>query len=576
MPKPIQTISVAARTAARAVAAGGKGVGLTSIPAFLLLFGLAVPIALVGSRPASADCGMSEVRSAGNSGRHTYNWVNICDGHRVIVETAYDLASARASEQITGDGWSIKSYRTCTEDPWIYVGSPPQCGGAKVEIIGRELCFALFGRCEETYTKGLPSSAEFLSRAERHILFAQLQNALAMTPPTEVPPPPDPLADEVQDSAQDDGAVVVATVPGIDLAVASMDGPNALQSGLSGTFVVAVKNAGNAAVPLELHIVFGGKLDQTGQIIAGAGLACEVVHDAGINAAVRCTGGQLPRGETTTVTVQGRGQSTAGAGMLIATLNASRSVAETTYDNNLEQFNVAINAGPAPTTPAPPAPPAPPMPQSPPMQVGMCGPPGGMAVVVIPNPNLHTLNVRASPGGTVLTAIEEGSQVSIVGECGPEAAAGFTKPPAGKPSGWCQIDAPVTGCVSAKFLAFGVPGEPAAGLAKAPTKSPPVPAKVAMEFSGEWAASAENVAYTITLQQTGKSVTGDYNGADGSVGKIAGKVSGKVLRFSWIQTDGNRGSGKFALADDGLSFAGSYTFGENPDQADGGWSGIRQ
>ena len=95
----------------------------------------------------------------------------------------------------------------------------------------------------------------------------------------------------------------------------------------------------------------------------------------------------------------------------------------------------------------------------------MCGPPGGMAVVVIPNPNLHKLNVRASPGGTVLTAIEEGSEVSIVGECGPEAAAGITKPPAGTnvPSGWCQIDTPVAGCVSAKFLAFG---GAAAGLAK--------------------------------------------------------------------------------------------------------------
>jgi hypothetical protein len=233
---------------------------------------------------------------------------------------------------------------------------------------------------------------------------------------------------------------------------------------------------------------------------------------------------------------------------------------------------VVATPGPAPTTPAPPTPPAPPMPQSPPMQVGMCGPPGGMAVVVISDPNLHKLNVRASPGGAVLTAIQEGSEVSIVGECGPEAAAGFTKPPAGTsvPSGWCQIDAPVAGCVSAKFLAFG--GQ-AAGLAK---EAPPAPAAAAPTFTGSWDANAQDVAYTMTLTQTAKSVSGSYEGADGSVGKITGKVKGNVLRFAWTQTDGISGSGKFALAEDGQSFAGSYTLGSNPDQADGSWSGLRR
>jgi hypothetical protein len=87
--------------------------------------------------------------------------------------------------------------------------------------------------------------------------------------------------------------------------------------------------------------VFAGKLDQTGQVVAGAGLACAVVHDAGINAALRCTGGQLAAGATAAVVVQGRGQQP-GPGILIATLNASRSVAESNYENNFKQLNVAI------------------------------------------------------------------------------------------------------------------------------------------------------------------------------------------------------------------------------------------
>jgi hypothetical protein len=84
------------------------------------------------------------------------------------------------------------------------------------------------------------------------------------------------------------------------------------------------------------------------------------------------------------------------------------------------------------------------------------------------------------------------------------------------------------------------------------------------------------VGYRITLKQAGKSVTGNYAGADGSIGKITGKVSGNVLRFSWTQTDGSSGAGKFALADDGQSFSGSYTLSNDPDQADGGWNGSRR
>ena len=119
-------------------------------------------------------------------------------------------------------------------------------------------------------------------------------------------------------------------------------GPNSLQAGLSGTFTVGISNRGTVGATVELNIIFAGKLDQTGRIVAGAGLACDVVHDAGINAALRCTGGQLGAGESARVVVQGRGQE-AGNGMLVATLNASRSVEESNYDNNLKQLNITID-----------------------------------------------------------------------------------------------------------------------------------------------------------------------------------------------------------------------------------------
>ena len=127
-----------------------------------------------------------------------------------------------------------------------------------------------------------------------------------------------------------------------DFAVGGMTGPATLIPGLSGTFAVTIRNDGNRAGPLELFLIFGGTLDQAGQIRAGAGLACEIRHDAGINAALRCAGGRLEPKEETTIIVQGRGQS-AGAGMLVATINPSQSLPEHDYGNNFKQLNVTIN-----------------------------------------------------------------------------------------------------------------------------------------------------------------------------------------------------------------------------------------
>jgi hypothetical protein len=127
-----------------------------------------------------------------------------------------------------------------------------------------------------------------------------------------------------------------------DLSVVSVSGPSPLRAGLSGTYTVIIKNSGNVSAAIDLHIVFAKALDQTGQIVAGAGLACAIGHDAGINTGLTCTGGQLAAGATTTVTVQGRGQ-TAGVGILLATINPSHVAQESNYDNNMYQLNVTIN-----------------------------------------------------------------------------------------------------------------------------------------------------------------------------------------------------------------------------------------
>ena len=180
---------------------------------------------------------------------------------------------------------------------------------------------------------------------------------------------------------------------------------------------------------------------------------------------------------------------------------------------------------------------------APPMHAddGSCGGPGATATVVIPEPNLHKLNVRTKPGGNVLGTVPEGEQVTVVGPCGSEAAAGFAKSnkPLGGMAGWCQLDTPVAGCVMAKYLDFSGGGggddagaAPAAGFAKTQPKTE-APAPMGVSFSGRWAANAEDVSYTLSLKQKGNGVSGSFKGSDGSVGTLNGKLQGNVLRFSW-------------------------------------------
>ncbi|WP_245508978.1 MULTISPECIES: hypothetical protein [unclassified Mesorhizobium] len=210
---------------------------------------------------------------------------------------------------------------------------------------------------------------------------------------------------------------------------------------------------------------------------------------------------------------------------------------------------------------------------------GSCG--GRTATVVINQPGLDKLNVRNGPDGQVTGTVPDGQAVSVTGPCGRTAgAAGIiaNKPSSGD-GGWCRISAPVSGCVSARFLKFGggaaALSRSAAGFAKSKGK-PQASASAAAGFVGSWSANADNVAYVLSLNQNGNGVSGRYQGDDGSAGQINGKVSGNVLRFSWVQKDGTRGSGKFTLAADGQSFAGSYNFGNNPDAAEGSWNGTRQ
>lgn len=113
-------------------------------------------------------------------------------------------------------------------------------------------------------------------------------------------------------------APVPAPAPSTAVVSAIANGPATLQTGLSGTYVVTVSNSGGVRAPVELFIIFSGKLEQMGQIRTQGGFDCALQPPAaGITAALRCTGPQVEPGAKFDIVVQGRG-SAPGAGKLLA------------------------------------------------------------------------------------------------------------------------------------------------------------------------------------------------------------------------------------------------------------------
>jgi hypothetical protein len=136
-----------------------------------------------------------------------------------------------------------------------------------------------------------------------------------ITPPA-APAPADPAPQQVP-----------APAPATAVLGAVVNGPATLQAGLSGTYVVTVSNTGGVKAPVELFIIFAGKLEQTG---AQGGSDCQLQSPAaGVNATVRCVL-QLEPGAKSDIVVQGRG-SVSGAGTLLAKIG-----------NDVSQKNVSI------------------------------------------------------------------------------------------------------------------------------------------------------------------------------------------------------------------------------------------
>src|SRR5205807_6032235 len=92
-------------------------------------------------------------------------------------------------------------------------------------------------------------------------------------------------------------------------------------------------------------------------------------------------------------------------------------------------------------------------------------------------------------------------------------------------------------------------------------------------FTGVWdTVAGGNYKYTLTLEQNGKQVTGAYTPGNG---KVEGTVTGNVLRLRWTQDPDLKGSSRLVLSEDGQSFTGMTSTGDDPDVGGHAWNGTR-
>jgi hypothetical protein len=137
----------------------------------------------------------------------------------------------------------------------------------------------------------------------------------------------------------------VATQPALAVAdlVVNSCCSDPVQAGLSNEYNAGVINLGDTATPVELFIILAGQFGEPEhiRIFGELGFECEVRHDVGISAAIRCTG-KLRPGAAVTVQFPARGLAP-GVGKIVVTANPNRSIPDANFDTNFIQRDVTFH-----------------------------------------------------------------------------------------------------------------------------------------------------------------------------------------------------------------------------------------
>lgn len=95
-----------------------------------------------------------------------------------------------------------------------------------------------------------------------------------------------------------------------------------------------------------------------------------------------------------------------------------------------------------------------------------------------------------------------------------------------------------------------------------------------MNVAAVWATTWGSEVCTLTLQQSGTQVTGQYVTTGAPPGAVDGTMEGNVLTGTWTDAGGSIGGMRLSFSEDGRSFVGTWGSGGSYDDG-GDWNGRR-
>lgn len=188
-------------------------------------------------------------------------------------------------------------------------------------------------------SSGLPFSMAGLDDHSRHVLAAQLQNALNQLQQPAPASAFNPATSATNIARNGRTYVGLTGAPKADLVAAGFSGPGALAAGDAANYTATIRNDGaDVNGQVEFTISMLAPLSNIDLLpVQAPGFNC-----TSSSAMIDCRGGTLAQGQSATMSFSAYANA-AGSGKLLLNVNPNNTVAESNTANNSAVLTVAIN-----------------------------------------------------------------------------------------------------------------------------------------------------------------------------------------------------------------------------------------
>jgi hypothetical protein len=339
--------SVIARPAARASADTMRcDVGYSVVLNILGVFPIACGFDIDSGE--ATDCSLTNVDVGQNETTGAYDYqFDLIDGTsspcNMHVQGTYNPSTKLADEQLTGNNGSrVQAIWICSDDPWSFLpGQTPSCQNRSLLTTNAD------GSAGDAPSMTFPVSAQILNDFDRHVLNAQLQNAIKAVIAQQQEEQSARTIRHVSESASCIPCVAAAAataptaVPVLPDFAAHINGPAQISQGFSATYEVVLANLGAKPTGLvQIEIQVTGSLRYLQMVQTPAGFDCLGTGP------ITCTGPLGGYGDASAATVadfqlQIQGAQT-GTGSISASANPSGTIQESDTSNNAQTLAVTV------------------------------------------------------------------------------------------------------------------------------------------------------------------------------------------------------------------------------------------